>query len=213
MLFQMSSQLAGSTTRIVAGLAALATALVVSGCTSPSSSDDHADHTHAETTPLINEQPAGFNAGDVAFATQMIPHHQQAVDLSALVPDRSTNPQVIQLATTISAEQAPEIQTLKVFLVQWKENPDSDTGHNGPGDMAMDGMVDDATMQRLESLKGPEFDTLWLQSMIGHHRGAIEMAKAEIANGANIDAKALAQSIVTAQQAEIDQMNKMLGTS
>jgi uncharacterized protein (DUF305 family) len=49
--------------------------------------------------------------------------------------------------------------------------------------------------------------------MIGHHRGAIEMAKAEIANGTNIDAKALAQSIVTAQQAEIDQMNKMLGTS
>ena len=119
---------------------------------------------------------------------------------------------MIRLAQTISAEQAPEIQTLKAFLVQWKENPDSDTGHSGHDGMAMDGMVDDATMQRLKSLKGPEFDTLWLQSMIGHHRGAIEMAKAEIANGANVDAKTLAQSIITAQQAEIDQMNKMLGT-
>jgi uncharacterized protein (DUF305 family) len=213
MLLQMSSRLSGRATRIVAGLAALATALVIAGCTSPSSSDSHADHTQDTSTPVISGQPAGFNADDVAFATQMIPHHQQAVDLSALVPDRSSNPQVIQLAKTISAEQEPEIQTLKVFLVQWKENPDSDTGHNGHGDMAMDGMVDDATMQRLESLKGPEFDTLWLQSMIGHHRGAIEMAKAEIANGANVDAKTLAQSIVTAQQAEIDQMNKMLGTS
>jgi uncharacterized protein (DUF305 family) len=212
MPFQMSSQLSGKATRIVAGLAALAIALVISGCTSPSSSNDHADHTQAATTPVISGQPAGFNADDVAFATQMILHHQQAIDLSALVPDRSTNPRVILLAQTISAEQAPEIQTLKVFLVQWKENPDSDTGH-GHGDMAMDGMVDDATMRRLESLKGPEFDTLWLQSMIGHHRGAIEMAKAEIANGTNIDAKTLAQSIVTAQQAEIEQMNKILGTS
>jgi uncharacterized protein (DUF305 family) len=203
----MSPQLA----RIVAGLAALATAVAIAGCTSPSSSDGHADHASDTSAPVISGQPAGYDADDVAFATQMIPHHQQAVDLSALVPDRSTNPQVIQLAQTISAEQAPEIQTLKAFLVQWKENPDSDTGHSGHDGMAMDGMVDDATMQRLKSLKGPEFDTLWLQSMIGHHRGAIEMAKAEIANGANVDAKTLAQSIITAQQAEIDQMNKMLG--
>jgi uncharacterized protein (DUF305 family) len=213
MLFTKTSQLSGSVACIVAGLAALATAFVVAGCTGPSSLDSHADHTQDATTPVISGPPAGFDAYDVAFATQMIPHHQQAVDLSALVPERSTNPQVIQLAKTISAEQAPEIQTLKVFLVQWEADPDSDTGHNGRGDMAMNGMVDDATMQRLESLKGPEFDTLWLQSMIGHHRGAIEMAKAEIANGANIDAKALAQGIVTTQQAEIDQMSKMLGTS
>jgi uncharacterized protein (DUF305 family) len=213
MLFTMRPQPAASTVRIAAGVAALAVAVVVSGCSGPSSSDSHADHTQAESTPLISGQPAGFDADDVAFASQMIPHHQQAVDLSALVPDHTTNPQVIQLAKTISAEQAPEIETLKAFLVQWKEDPDSDTGHGGHGDMAMNGMVDDATMQRLKSLNGAQFDTLWLQSMIGHHRGAIEMSNAEIANGANVDAKTLAHSIVTAQQGEIDQMNKMLGTS
>lgn len=76
---------------------------------------------------------------------------------------------------------------------------------------AMNGMVDDATMSRLETLKGPAFDQLWLQSMIGHHEGAIAMANTEIADGANADAKTLAQQIVTAQQAEITQMKQMLG--
>ena len=75
----------------------------------------------------------------------------------------------------------------------------------------MQGMVDDATMTKLESLNGSEFDTLWLQSMISHHEGAIEMARAEITNGKNVDAKGLAQTIVDTQQAEIGQMKQMLG--
>ena len=65
-------------------------------------------------------------------------------------------------------------------------------------------------MARLESLRGPEFDTLWLQSMIGHHQGAVEMAKAEIANGENVDAISMAKTIVTAQEADIAQMKSML---
>jgi uncharacterized protein (DUF305 family) len=72
-------------------------------------------------------------------------------------------------------------------------------------------MVDEATMTKLESLNGTEFDTLWLESMISHHQGAIEMAKAEIANGENVDARRLAQTIIDTQQAEIGQMKQMLG--
>ena len=72
-------------------------------------------------------------------------------------------------------------------------------------------MVDGATMTKLASLNGAEFDTLWLESMIGHHQGAIEMAKAEIANGENVDAIGMAKTIVDTQQAEIDQMKQMLG--
>jgi uncharacterized protein (DUF305 family) len=75
----------------------------------------------------------------------------------------------------------------------------------------MQGMVDAAAIANLASLKGPEFDKLWMQSMISHHEGAIEMANAEIAGGANVDAKNLAQQIVTAQQGEITQMKQMLG--
>jgi uncharacterized protein (DUF305 family) len=159
---------------------------------------------------VITGQPAGYNADDVAFATNMIPHHQQAVDLSAMVPDRSDNAELIALAKQISAAQQPEIDVMKVFLVQWNENPDTNSGQAGHGS-AMAGMVDAATMTKLASLKGAEFDKLWLQSMISHHQGAIEMANAEIANGDNVDAKTLAKSIVATQGTEIGQMKQMLG--
>jgi uncharacterized protein (DUF305 family) len=196
------------TRRIAAALAALTVALFVSSCSTPAS-DGHTDHQHSDQ-PVITGQPAGYNADDVAFATNMIPHHQQAVELSALVPDRSTNAQLVALAQQVSAAQQPEINVMKVFLVQWNENPDTNSGHAGHGN-AMQGMVDAATMTKLQSLNGQEFDKLWLESMIGHHQGAIEMAKAEIANGDNVDAKALANNIVTTQEAEIGQMKQMLG--
>ena len=196
------------TRRVAAALAALAAALFLSSCSSPAS-DGHADHQQTDQ-PVITAQPAGYNADDVAFATNMIPHHQQAVELSAMVPDRSTNAELIALAQQISAAQQPEIEVMKVFLVQWNENPDTNSGHAGHGS-TMQGMVDAATMTKLESLNGAEFDKLWLESMISHHQGAIEMAKAEIANGDNVDAKALAKNIVATQEAEIGQMKQMLG--
>jgi uncharacterized protein (DUF305 family) len=196
------------TRRVAAILAALTVALFMSSCSSPAS-DGHTDREHADE-PAITGQPAGYNADDVAFATNMIPHHQQAVDLSAMVPDRSTNAGLVALAQQISAAQQPEIDVMKVFLVQWNENPDTNSGHAGHGN-AMQGMVDAATMTKLESLTGAEFDKLWLESMIGHHQGAIEMAKAEIANGDNVDAKDLAKNIVTTQEAEIGQMKQMVG--
>ena len=194
--------------RVLAVLAAIAAAVFLSSCTSPAS-DGHTEHEHTEE-PVITGQPAGYNADDVAFATNMIPHHQQAVDLSALVPDRSTNPELIALAAQVSAAQQPEIETMKVFLVQWKENPDTGSGHEGHG-APMAGMVDEGTMTKLGSLNGPEFDKLWLESMISHHQGAIEMAKAEIANGENVDAKRLAQTIIDTQQAELGKMKQMQG--
>jgi uncharacterized protein (DUF305 family) len=194
--------------RLAVVVAAAATALCVSSCGGPAA-DGHPNHQNSDE-PVITGQPAGFNADDVAFATNMIPHHQQAVELSAMVPDRSTNPDLIALANQISAAQQPEIDVMKVFLVQWNENPDTNSGHAGHGG-TMAGMVDAATMAKLQALNGAEFDKLWLESMITHHQGAIEMAKAEVANGDNVDAKALANNIVTAQEAEIGQMKQMLG--
>jgi len=196
------------TRRVAAALAAATAALFLSSCGSPAS-DGHAGHEHADE-PVITGQPAGYNADDVAFATNMIPHHQQAVDLSAMVPDRSNNAGLVALAQQISAAQQPEINVMKVFLVQWNENPDTNSGHAGH-DSTMQGMVDGPTMTKLGSLNGAEFDKLWLASMISHHEGAIEMAKAEIANGDNVDAKTLAKNIVATQGAEIGQMKQMLG--
>src|SRR6266853_514664 len=117
--------------RVAAALAASTLALFVSSCGSPAS-DGHTDHQHSDE-PVITGQPAGYNADDVAFATDMISHHQQAVELSAMVPDRSTNAELAALAQKISAAQQPEINVMKVFLVQWNENPDTDSGHAGHG--------------------------------------------------------------------------------
>lgn len=198
------------TTRIAAVFVAIFAALFLTSC---SGSSDHTE-THPADEPAGTAQPPGFNADDHAFATNMIPHHEQAIELAAMVPDRSTNADVIALAAKISAEQEPEIKALRVFLVQWDENPDDDVsqgqhgGHGGHGAMA--GMVDEATMTKLQSLRGTEFDTLWLQSMISHHQGAIEMAEAEVANGQNEDVKRMAQTMIDTQQAEIAQMNQML---
>jgi uncharacterized protein (DUF305 family) len=194
--------------RVAALFAVVAAALFLSSCSSPAS-DGHTDHQHTDE-PVITGQPAGYNADDVAFATNMIPHHEQAVELSAMVPDHSTNAQLITLAQQISAAQQPEINVMKVFLVQWNENPEANSGHAGHGN-TMQGMVDAATMTKLQSLQGAEFDKLWLESMISHHQGAIEMAKAELTNGDNVDAKGLAKNIVATQEAEIGQMKQMLG--
>jgi uncharacterized protein (DUF305 family) len=195
--------------RAAAVLFAFVIALFLASCSGPAP-EEHA--THETDKPVVTGEPAGFNADDVSFATNMIPHHQQALELSALVPDRSTNSELIALANQISAAQEPEIKTLRVFLVQWNENPEDSTGgHQGHGAMA--GMVDEATMTKLQTLSGAEFDTLWLKSMISHHEGAIEMAKAEVTNGENVDAKNMAQHMIDSQQAEITQMNQMLGGS
>ena len=154
----------------IALVAAVATTLLLSSCTS-SATDGNTDHAHGgeSSAAAASDSPAPNNAADVTFVSGMIPHHQQALDMAGLVPQRSSDPAVIKLASDISAAQDPEIKTMKAFLVQWTSG--TDTGHEGHdmAGMEMQGMVDDATMTRLGTLKGAEFDKLWLQSMIGHH--------------------------------------------
>jgi uncharacterized protein (DUF305 family) len=192
-------------TQVLAVVAAVATALAVSSCGTAARQDQG-----LPASATSAEQVAAHNADDVMFAQMMIPHHQQAVELAAMVPDRSTNPDVIALAAKIAGEQQPEINTMKALLLQWDVNPDEMSHEGGHAGMAMAGMVDDATMVKLDNLKGADFDTLWLQSMTSHHEGAIAMAKTEIADGTSADMKTLARGIVSAQQAEIDQMKQML---
>jgi len=195
-----------SHTRVIAAIATLAAAIVLSSC-GTAAKEDHSTLASGTSTGAA----AAHDADDVQFAQMMIPHHQQAVEVAAMVPDRSNNPDVIALAAKIAGEQQPEIDTMKALLLQWNVDPNEMSHESGHAGMAMAGMVNDATMVRLDSLKGASFDMLWLQSMISHHQGAIEMAKTEIADGKSADLITLAKNIVAAQQAEIDQMKQMLG--
>jgi uncharacterized protein (DUF305 family) len=181
--------------RITALLAAVVTAAVVSSC--------------GESSSTQNTQAPKHNAADVAFAQKMIPHHQQALDMSAMVPSHTTNRDLIVLAKHIALDQQAQIDTLQGLLDQWGEPAASDhMGHDG---MTMDGMVDAATMDRLPTLTGTEFDELWLRSMITHHQGAVAMAEPEIGRGENPTAVKMAKVIVDWQQLEIGRMHAMLG--
>ena len=201
-----SGDMTSTRTQVLAVVAAFAAALAVSSCGTAARQDQG-----QPASATSAEQVAAHNADDVMFAQMMIPHHQQAIEVAAMVPDRSSNPDVIALAAKIVGEQQPEIDTMKALLLQWNVNPTEMPHESGHAGMAMAGMVDDATLVKLDSLKGADFDALWLQSMINHHQGAIQMAKSEIADGKSADMITLAKNIVAAQQSEIDQMKQILG--
>ncbi|SCG62472.1 DUF305 domain-containing protein [Micromonospora halophytica] len=153
---------------------------------------------------------AGFDDDDVMFAQMMIPHHQQAVQMSELADGRAQDPEVKQLAAQIKAAQAPEIATMTGWLTAWGRPVPSGSPAAGHMDHGMPGMMSDADMAKLKAASGTEFDRQFVTMMIAHHEGAITMAKEEVANGVSAEAKAMAQQIVTAQQGEIDAMNKIL---
>ncbi|MGK5441872.1 DUF305 domain-containing protein [Micromonospora sp. URMC 105] len=153
---------------------------------------------------------AAFGDADVMFAQMMIPHHEQAVRMSELADSRAREPEVKRLAAQIKAAQAPEIATMTGWLAAWGRPVPSGSPHGGHEDHGMPGMMSDADMRKLADASGQEFDRQFLTMMIAHHEGAITMAKEELARGADADAKAMAQQIVTSQQGEIDTMRKML---
>ncbi|WP_324253907.1 DUF305 domain-containing protein [Microbacterium schleiferi] len=148
-----------------------------------------------------------FNTADSMFAMMMIPHHQQAVEMSDMLLGKSgVDQQVMDLAQQIKDAQAPEIDLMQSWLEAWGM---SDAGGMDGMDMG-DGMMSDGDMAVLESAEGADAARLFLEQMITHHEGAIEMAQAELADGVNPDAIALAQTIVDAQTTEIALMRDLL---
>lgn len=153
-----------------------------------------------------------FNATDVQFATDMIPHHRQAVDLAALAATKASDAEVKALAAKIRTAQEPEIATMSGWLTAWGEPvPSTDAMHHDAGDMGgMPGMLTDAELRQLGTATGTAFDKLFLTSMIKHHEGAVETARAEQAQGADPAVKKLAADIVTSQTLEIAAMKALL---
>jgi uncharacterized protein (DUF305 family) len=187
-----------------------------------SSSDDHSGmgpgngmspEGVADTVPAIPAD-AAFNATDVGFAQGMIPHHGQAIEMADMALGRSDDADVIRLATAIKAAQQPEIDELSTWLEEWDQTvPDQDMGADhdmvGTSGMMMGGMMSSADMERLDEARGSAFDRMWLEMMVQHHEGAIDMANDEIEAGKFPAAKQMATRIVASQQAEIDEMERL----
>jgi uncharacterized protein (DUF305 family) len=173
------------------------------------------DNGAGSTTTLVIPEGAEFNATDVYFAQGMIPHHAQAVEMADMALETSTNPDVTALAEQIKAAQGPEIEQMTTWLTDWnQEVPDLNTrmdeNMDHSGGMTMSGMMSAADMARLGNATGPDFDRMFLEMMVLHHEGAIEMAEQELADGTYQPTKDLAQAVITGQQAEIDEMNALI---
>lgn len=201
------------TRKILVGtaLAVLTLGAVLTGCSNTATGTGPA--TNSTTAPAGQ---GGHNQADVTFAQQMIPHHRQAVAMANLVPNHTTNPQVTGLARGIRDAQAPEIQQMSHWLTTWGAPTSMPGGDSMPAMPGMNhgsspGMMTDADMAKLQTLNGTAFDHMWLQMMIRHHQGAIQMAGTEQAHGTDTGAVALAKKIITTQQAEITEMNHQLG--
>lgn len=152
----------------------------------------------------------------------MIAHHAQAVEMTALVPDRAARADVRLLAMRIAVSQEDEMELMR----RWLENrgeavPALDAGHGahahhgdpGAGPDLMPGMLDAAGMARLRAATGPEFDRLFLEAMIAHHEGALVMvAELMATDGAGQEPELFqfASHVDSDQRIEIGRMRRML---
>jgi uncharacterized protein (DUF305 family) len=217
----------------VTGMAALAAVAAIGACSNSTTKETAAPPSApSQIQTTASAQAAAHNRADMMFAHMMIPHHQQAIEMSDLVLGKQgMDPRVVEMATQIKAAQDPEIQQMQGWLDEWNMDMNDMPGHGGMGSSAtmapgmpgmpgmgdmgmggMDGMLSSAEMQSLRDAQGVEADKLFLTGMIKHHEGAITMAQNEIKNGEFPEAIELSKAIVQSQQKEIDTMNEILKT-
>lgn len=202
-------------------LVTLAGALLLVGC----SGNGHlAAVVRSEHPAATASAPASrFNDADVMFTQQMILHHQQAIQMARMAVTRAQNPKVKALAAKIQIEQVSEIKTMTGWLRDWGQPVPTGMpammspmpgmmGSPAPGTSGppIPGMMTPGDMSQLMAAHGEDFDRMFLQMMIRHHQGAVEMARTEQAEGINPAARKLARQIETGQTAEITQMQLLL---
>jgi uncharacterized protein (DUF305 family) len=184
-------------------------------------SDD--DTSSAATEPSATEH----NDADVAFASEMLQHHAQALSMVDLTLKRPLDPQVTELAEQVRAAQGPEIETFTDWLTEWDEEvPETMRDHSNAGhemgevgesmegmDASMPGMMSAEDMTALEDAPDDMFQAMWLEMMIEHHAGAVEMAKTHAEDGQYRPAVDLAGDIVASQSAEIETMKGLIPSS
>lgn len=154
---------------------------------------------------------AAHNDADTEFAQMMIVHHEGAIEMANDAARRTGSEQVRRLAEDIAAAQGPEIQQMASWLQAWGE-PVAPEGHGGMdhGGMQMEDLGQEEAMAELHAVSGEDLDRRFLELMIAHHEGAVEMAQAHLDDGENPEALALAEKVIADQLEEIALMRQML---
>lgn len=174
----------------------------------------------AEETGGSDPKTPSAQSADAGFARDMAVHHQQAVEMSYIVRDRTKDEEVRRLAYDIAQTQANQRGMLLGWLDLWnlpKVSADPPMTWMGMGGMAsgkdgalMPGMATNTELKKLQSLSGKQAEILYLQMMTAHHKGGIHMAEGCVAKCTVGVEKRLAQGMVDAQQSEIELMAGML---
>ena len=187
----------------------LAVALGLAACGSSSSTTAAAPSASSASSAASSSSASvsrESRAGDVMFAQMMIPHHEQAVEMSDLALKSGAGAEVTALATQIKAAQGPEIATMQGWLAAWGASAGSASDHMGH----MPGMMSADDMTELASLRGSAFDDRWLRMMIAHHEGALTMAQDVLSTTQDPQVRTLAEAVVSGQTAEIATMKGLL---
>ncbi len=190
-------------------------AVGLAACGSDDAASTSSSPTPEQTSNEVVSIPDGaaFNAADVEFAQGMIPHHEQAIEMAeiALDPTVEAGPAVRDLATRIKGAQDPEIESMTAWLTAWGQpmQMNSSEGHDMS---AMDGMMSVEEMDSLGMMNGADFDTMWMQMMVRHHEGAIAMAQTVKVAGSSAEVLSLADQVIAGQQAELTEMQTLLGS-
>ena len=181
------------------------------------------DFVEAPTVTKTASNGDVYNSADVAFATALVPHHAQAIQMVTLLEGRDVSGEVERLANAIRDRQAPEVEIMIDWLTAWDEpipetsldhaNAGHDSGESGAfvGMDDMPGMLSTEQIEQLSDASGTEFETMWLELMKEHHQGAVSMAEMEVDDGDFEAAVALAQTMITTHRSEIGQIVSLLG--
>lgn len=189
--------------RRVLVLVAAMLAVLLPACSRPPSPPES---TATSSTPAAPGTP-GVNATDRAFASALLAQRPSVEQMIALARGNSGNPRLIALADALERSEQQQSDTVNALLVQWTDGQEGGQGPPPPGPT----LFDKGAVERLGSLSGPEFDTLWLQAMLNHHQAVMIMASSEIREGEDVNAKTLAQAIISTRQEETGHMQQLLG--
>ena len=214
----MTISLTSSKRHLTSAALALAGALALTACgggndtaaSGSGSSMGGMDHGSSSAPSAGASTSAMGNDADVAFLTGMKPHHEQAVEMSDMVLAAEPPAPVAELAQQVKAAQGPEIEQMDQMLTDLGEEHGED--HMSGGSMEHGGMMSDADMEMLMDATGTEATRLYLEGMIEHHKGAIDAAETEIADGKHPPAVELAEKIAQDQAAEITKMEGLLAS-